>query len=244
MKILFFDIENVMRPEHIFHPGKRGSFGGRAAGFCADLAYVLVFGYKWLGDKKSQSIYMTKKQMKDNPFDDQVVLEQAYQIMQQADVIVSWYGKGHDFPFLNSRMAQLGLYMDPKIVHLDLYNTAKSKLRLSSNRLDKAAEFFNLPMKFKVAKTLWPDCWAGKHESLVEMADYCRQDCDVLEGVYHKLIPLGVSLPNLTRSDRECPSCGAIALIGNGYRLTQTARYHRLRCSSCGSHTKGEKVDD
>ena len=103
LKILFMDLENIVQPKYIFHPGQRGKFG-RAAGFCSDLAYILVFGYKWLGHPP-QAMYMNKKQMKENPFTDIHFLERAKEVMDQADVVVTWYGKGHDVPLLNSRLS-------------------------------------------------------------------------------------------------------------------------------------------
>lgn len=244
LKILFFDLENVMRPENIFHPGKRSRMGGRAAGFCSNLAYMLVFGYKWLG-QPAKSFQLTKAEMKKDALTDLPLLPKAYGVMNEADVVVTWYGKGHDFPFLNSRLAQNGMYLDVKTNHLDLYDVAKKHLRLSSNRLDAVAEYFGLPMKMKVSPLLWADCWAGKHSSLLEMAEYCRQDCEVLAAVYDRLLPFVTTLPKLGKyGDRECPSCSEHSLMSNGYRVTKSSRYLRLRCSKCGSHTIGDKINE
>lgn len=243
MKILFLDLENVVHPRHIFHPGKRGKFG-RAAGFCSDLAYILVFGYMWLGEKP-KAVYMTKKQMKEDPVTDTHILMQAKAIMEQADVLVTWYGKGHDFPFLVSRLARIGEYLDTEIKHIDLYDIAKKKLRLSSNRLDAVATFFGVENKTKVSHALWPATWAGDHKALLEMADYCKQDVLVLSQVYEKMLGLGLPLPDLAAHSKKqiCPSCGGSKLHGNGYRVTKTRRYKRLRCADCGAHHKGDKVD-
>lgn len=244
LKILFMDLENVVQPRHIFHPGQRGKFG-RAAGFCSDLAYILVFGYKWLG-QPSQSLQMTKKQMKENPLTDTYLLEHAKEIMDSADVVVTWYGRGHDVPFLASRLAKHGMFLDPKIKHIDLFDVAKRKLRLSSNRLDNVASFFGVENKTKVSHQLWPDTWAGNHNSLLEMAAYCRQDVEVLSQVYDKMLGLGLPLPDVARHkglETGCPSCGSAKLYGNGYRVTKTKRYRRLRCDDCGAHTTGEIVE-
>ena len=247
-KILFLDLENVARPEHIFHPGKRSKFGGRANGFCADLAYILVFGYKWYGEKP-QSITLTREEWKKDRFDDTPILLKAKEIVDEADVVITWYGSGHDMPFLNSRLARIGKFVDPGTKHVDLYRVANSKLRLSSNRLDSAAKFFDLEQKMQISKLLWPDCWAGKYASLKEMAKYCEQDCEVLSNVYDKMLGLGISLPNIGKlignTDKlACPSCGHSALFNNGTRVTKEKRYHRLLCRHCGSSTKGKEIKD
>lgn len=240
MKILFMDLENLQRPEHIFHPGKRGRFSSRAAGFCADLAYILVFGYKWLGDKKAHSIQATKKDFKSNPLTDETFLQEIFEVMNQADVVVTWYGSGHDFPFLTTRLAKHGMYLDQKTCHLDLFKTAGKHLRLSSNSLNSVAKFFGLAQKIEIDKCMWSDCWMGKYDSLMVMAEYCRQDVEVLEQVYHKLIPLGTALPN--RPGEGCHTCGGTALQKNGYRVTKTHRYVRMRCTKCGASQKGERI--
>jgi len=240
------DLENVMRPEHIFHRGKPGKFG-RAAGFCSDLAYILVFGYKWLGEDP-KSITLSKAQFKKDPYDDRPILEAAFEIMSQADVVITWYGSGHDVPFLATRLSQQGIYLDPSIKHIDLYQVASKKMRLSSNSLDNTAKFFGLPQKTKVSPKLWADCWAGNYDSLQEMARYCEQDCEVLSTVFEKMKPLGIKLPHIGKHlgkdpARTCEVCGSESLIGNGYRVTKMKRYRRLRCTQCGSHKKGEQVE-
>lgn len=245
LKILFMDLENVMRPEHIFHPGKRGKFG-RQAGFCADLAYILVFGYKWLGEQAS-SLHATKLQFKKNPLTDEAILLPSLDIMNQADVVVTWYGSGHDFGFLQSRLAQLGHYLDPRMKHIDLYKVASKHLRLSSNSLNNVAKFFGLEEKTKVSPKLWADCWAGNYDSLKEMAAYCEQDCEVLANVYEKMLALGINLPHVGRhkdpdAKLSCPSCGSNEYIGKGRRVTRLRKYQRLSCKRCGTSFKGEEI--
>lgn len=243
MKILFMDLENIAKPENLFHPGKKSRFGDRQAGFCADLSYILVFGYKWLG-AEAQSIHLTKEEFEENPHTDRPILEKALKVMDQADLLVTWYGKGHDFPYLASRLAQSGLYLDASTQHLDLMDVAKKRLRLSSNSMNAAASFFGLPKKMYVSPKLWVDCWAGKYQALEDMATYCRQDCNVLEDLYTKMIGLGVSIPDAAKISgiEGCPSCGSSRITGKGYRVTKVRKYQRLQCLECGSSFKGKVV--
>jgi hypothetical protein len=246
LNILFMDLENIMRPEHIFHPGKRSRFGGRQAGFCADLAYILVFGYKWLG-QEAESIHLTKRQFKKNPLTDEPLLKPSLDIMEKADVVVTWYGSGHDVPFLNTRLAQQGLFLDPKIRHIDLFRVASKHLRLSSNSLNNTSKYFGVEQKTNISPKLWADCWAGNHDSLLEMASYCEQDCEVLSQVYNKMLGLGINLPHVGRhldpnALLSCPSCGASDYTGKGRRVTRLKTYQRLICKNCGTSYKGEEL--
>lgn len=245
LKVLFFDIENITRPELLFHPGKRSKFGGRQAGFCTDLAYVLVFGYQWLGDDKPQAIHATADEFYEDPLTDDHILTKIYHVLSEADVIVTYYGAKHDYPFLLARLARAGQYLDPSIKHVDVFNYVSRKLNLSSSSLDSAAKFFGLESKTKVSHKLWVDCWSGKYESLVEMADYCKQDVTVLKNVYHKMTPLmpAIHRPVVDKSasdGRECGTCGEHALRRKGRRITKTRIYQRLVCTKCGTNCIGE----
>lgn len=246
LKILFFDLENVQRPEHIFHPGQRGKFG-RSAGFCADLSTILVFGYKWLGEPAQSIQAPNRKEFKKDPMNDEYILRKAFEVMNEADVVITWYGSGHDLPFLNTRLSQLGLYLDPKIKHIDLYKTARSKMRMSSNSLNAVAKFFGVEEKTKVSMQLWADCWQGNYDSLMTMAAYCRQDCNVLESVYFHIRPFGTLMPHVGKfmgkePTTSCHLCGGEHLIGNGQRVAGNRRYRRMRCKDCGGSQIGAEI--
>lgn len=246
IKILLMDLENVQLPQYMFHRGSQSKFNSRPAGFCADLAYILVFGYKWLGEP-AQSIQLTKQEFKLNHLSDDAILLKAKEIMDEADVIVTWYGKGHDLPFLASRLLRHGLYLDHKKPHIDLHQVAKKTLRLSSYSMDSVAKFLGLPKKSSISPAVWAACWAGKYEALEEMASYCRQDCTVLENIYHKLIGLGTGIPHVGKhlglgSLESCPSCGSQKITGKGRRVTKLKTYKRLICIDCGTSFKGEEI--
>lgn len=239
MKILYLDLENIQRPEHIFHPGARSKFGGRAAGFCADLAYVLCFGYKWAGDKKASCLIAKKADFKKDPFDDKKLLLAAKEIIDQADIVVTWYGSGHDMPFLLTRMMAHGISIDHKIKHIDLYKIAKKELRLSSNRLNSAAKFFGLEEKIDIDKIHWPKCWQGDYSSLVTMGEYCAQDVEVLEQVANALGQL-VPWPSpkkiaKIKDPTACSTCLSTNTQHRGFRVTKVRKVQRFQCQDCGS---------
>lgn len=242
LKILFFDIENIAKPQHVFHPGKRSKFGGRQAGFCSDLAYVLVFGYQWLGDARPSAIYATEEEFQLDPITDAYILPKIFTILSEADVVVTYYGSKHDYPFLLARLAQMGLHLDPSIKHVDVFNYVARKLNLSSSSLDSAAKFFGLESKTKVSHSLWVDCWSGIHKSLVEMADYCKQDVAVLKSVYHRMTPLMPAIFRPSQNARQCGTCGEHALQYRGIRVTRSRTYRRLTCRECGTSVIGEIV--
>ena len=248
-KILFMDLENVQHMQHIFHPGNLAR--KRAAGFCTDLAYILVFGYKWLG-QPAQYILPDMKQFKRIPHDineiDKTLCAKALEIMHEADMVITWYGSGHDWGFLTGRSIKHGMVLAPNIIHLDLYKVASKQMNVSSNRLDNIAKILGCEMKTKVSNILWPRCWMGDKEALLEMGSYCKQDVNVLEQVYLKMRPLIKNHPHIgaiSHGDKSlCRTCGSGRYRENGtYALTSGTLYKRLKCLDCQASFKGWRID-
>jgi DNA polymerase elongation subunit (family B) len=245
-KILFLDIENIARPENIFRTSGKWQ---RPAGFSSDLAYILCFGYKWLHEPEAKCILKDKKLFKSNPIGDAELMQPIYDVIKEADVVVSWYGAGHDMPFTTARLAASGLYLDRKIPHLDLYKTAKSAFSMSSNRLDAVAEFLGAERKDKISYANWPMTWAGDWDAYKLIADYCEQDVLVLESLYHKMLPLVTNHPNMVKPKSfkepcgQCTKCGSTNVIKAGFWIANQATYQKYACKNCHSHVKGEKVD-
>lgn len=246
LRILLFDIENIHLPKHIFNSGKPSRFASRPAGFCADLAYILVFGYKWLGSKKAEYIIPSKKEFKQNHLTDEYILNKIYDILNEADVVMTWYGSVHDFRFVTARLAQQGKYLDQRIKHVDLHKTAKTVLPLSSNRLNAVAQFFGKELKTDISHEIWAKTWQGDYSALVEMAEYCKQDVEVLEQVYHALKPLVDNMPHVRKyvsADGviSCPLCESPNVHNRGRRVTKVYNIKRLQCQDCAGWFDGEK---
>src|SRR3990167_2779890 len=68
----------------------------------ADLGFVIVFGYKWLGEKSAHVLTINKKDLQ--KFDDRELLVRVSKLLQQADVVVTHYGSNFDKKFLQGRL--------------------------------------------------------------------------------------------------------------------------------------------
>lgn len=250
-KILFLDIENVAYPENIFNTYGKYRTG---AGFFPDKGYILVFGYKWLGDDEARSVIRSKKSFKIDPesesklcVGDDEILEEIHSIINQADIVVTYYGKGHDMPFINGRLLRKGLYLNPNIKHIDLYRTVKSAMRLSSHRLDNVAAFLGTDRKEKVSYALWPRTWAGDYDALLDMAHYCRGDVTALEGPFNALLPFMKDLPTMNVRTKfnltSCPKCSSTNTTKAGFWVAANKTHQAYRCKNCSSTVKGEVID-
>lgn len=85
----------------------------------------------------------------------------------------------------------------------------------------------------------------GDPDALAQMREYNKQDVDVTEKVYLKLLGYIQNHPNLNLwPDKDiagkmidspcCPNCGSDNSISHGYRTSMTGRYQRRQCKNCG----------
>lgn len=250
-KIVIFDLETLPDPEAVYDRlPSIGAWPGRT--FKAELHTILSFGYKLLGDKEAKCI--NSWDVSDNPTDDSGVVQMAYDMLHDADEIVTHNGKSFDVKVLNTRLMYYGMPpLDPKIKHVDTKIVLKSKLSLYSNSLKEAAKFFGVSDKMH-----WDDKWAtwkrfafgrDTEADRVTMDMYCKQDVDVLEEIYMKTRSLhGNASVNKQQWKTDlalaCPTCGSDNIHRNGTRRSVKHKYRRYLCNNCGSSFKGGKIDE
>lgn len=215
----------------------------------ADFGSVLSFGYKWLGEPQNTtkiiSIQDTNGVCKsceriENPSNDKALLEQIYPIYASADGVITWYGKGFDEKFLQSRYLYHRLPVLPPIYHIDGWATARSKLKIHSNRLKSVQDFFGIKDgKTALLPEMWQDARGGGIEGLSYVVKHNAKDVIVLEKAYYRLLPLISKHPNWNHftqgSVQKCPNCGGpVYYKPNDFHYTKRAINKRFRCLKCG----------
>jgi len=216
----------------------------------ADFGNMVSFGYKWAGEKKAHviSILDTNKICDDcghvDAVGDKPLVREAAKILSEADVWVTWYGKGFDEKFVTTRIMDAGLRPLPPVPHIDLYFTAKHKLKLSSNRLASVQDFLRLPTsKTPITKREWRKAQAGHVPSIRYINDHCLKDVMVLEEAYEKLKPLIRQHPRVG-AHGACDVCGSTRLHSRGSvvrrdrALRKPVTYNRVQCQECGAWGK------
>lgn len=210
----------------------------------ADFGTLLAFGYKWFDEKR---IYVPTilDFEPDSAIDDLGVVTEAHRVLGLADVIVTYYGKGFDTKFLNSKFLEHGLPILANIPHIDLFFTVKSNLSLSRKSLANFAYFANLEAtKTPVEGRLWKQAMIGDKGAIKYVKDHCRADVQLLEETYLKLRPLVRQHPRVAGPDTDrCPACGGTKAQRRGLQYTTLQKpKQRLQCTErrpsgevCGS---------
>jgi DNA polymerase elongation subunit (family B) len=237
MKVLFFDIEILNDPKKLFEFAWK-IYPGATMG--AEMSTICSFGYKWLGDKKAKCINVWDKK-KYSINDDRALLQEIRDIMVEADIIVSFYGKKFDIKHIDARLDHHGLRALPpfKGHHLDLHELAKRRYKLSFKRLDNLADFLRCGTKKLKHEgfSLWDKSWNLDKKAQKTMSAYCAQDVEVLAKVYDKMqsiITFPITQKKSELPAEKCEHCGSKHFVKNGTRRSATGVVQMRFCGNCG----------
>lgn len=233
VKILFLDIETAphkvytfqlwnayMAPDHMIEP-----------------SYTLCWAAKWFG--KSQILFDSIE--RSSPKE---MLKGIWKLLDEADIVVHFYGKKFDIPTLNKEFINYGLVPPSPYKQIDLKDIAAKVFKFASNKLEFVAKFLKVGCKIKTDFDLWLDVMEGKKDAWQKMKTYNKQDTNLLEKVYLKMRPWIPNHPNLASyaEDMVCPTCGGSHYIGRGYYYLAINKYHKYQCKDCFRYFRGNKL--
>ena len=200
---------------------------------------VLSWSAKWLGDPPSKTMYEDQRNAK-NVRDDRKLLKRIWELLDEADVVITQNGRRFDSKKLNARFIQNGMQPPSSYRHIDTLVISKKVFAFTSNKLEYLSN--NLATRFKKLKTkqfpgflLWSECLKKNKAAFKEMEAYNQMDVLALEEVYMRLAPWdnSVNLMVLNEDDIVC-SCGSIDFRHKGYKYTNSGKFLRVKCKSCG----------
>lgn len=207
--------------------------------------YVFGFGYMWHNNAST-----TMENYKPGPIQwvQENIAEASYDLLCEADIVVTWNGDKFDIPHLNTEMAKKNLTWPSSSKSVDVYRTVRRRLALESNKLDYSARIFLGEQKIKTDYSLWQGCMAGDELSIRKMARYCRRDVKLTDQLYVKFLSLVKNHPNvgLWLSGRCCPACGSPAVQKRGVERLVSMTYQRWWCVDCGKWSRsarGERIE-
>lgn len=123
--------------------------------------------------------------------EDKAVVIALVEDMQKFDRLVTYYGARFDIPYIRTRAMITNVEFPPfgSILHKDLYDVIKRKMRLSSNRLENACrQLLGKTEKTRFDGRYWRAGSRGDKKSLEFILDHNRKDVLDLEKLYNKTI--------------------------------------------------------
>lgn len=196
---------------------------------------LLCFCARWIGEKGTMFFSEWEHGSKEMAY-------QAYQLLNEADAVITYNGDKYDIPKLRGHILLHGFRDVPPITSIDLIKTIK-KLGFVMNRLAYIGPLLNAGKKLKhEGFQLWRSVLEGDPKAMKRMEKYCVQDVRVLVNLYDKVKPFILNHPHLGDNRGECGSCGSNHLQQRGWRRTKLFKVQRLQCQSCGSWSTGTRM--
>jgi len=233
MKILLLDIETSPHSVYAWGLFKQNISLSQVK----DTSRVLCSAYKWLGERKTNFT---------SEWTDGVdgMLEKMYNVIEEADAIVTYNGNRFDLPTLNKEFLLTGYRPPAPYKSVDLYRTVKNKFRFASNKLDHVAQQLGLGSKTDhYGFQMWLDVMDGNKRAQKLMETYNKQDVVLLEKVYDIVLPWIANHPNRSHHSGSavCPNCGSKSLQHRGFAITAVGRQQRYQCQDCGKWSKASE---
>ena len=200
---------------------------------------VLCWAAKWYGEEWAyhSSTHLTSKRK---------MLQEMYDMLNEADAVVTYNGNGFDLKILNKEFALMGWAPPAPYKSIDLLKTVRKQFRFTSNKLNYVAQQFKLGKKAEHrGHQLWLDCMAGDEDAWLEMEEYNLQDVWLLEDLYTVLLPWITNHPNRSAFDDKlcCTNCGSTRYQLRGWAHTKMLKYRRAQCKDCGTWIKSTKAE-
>lgn len=118
---------------------------------------------------------------------DQKVARDLKARLEEADCWVTFYGKGHDIPLINTRLLKWGVEPVNPRPHVDMFFQLKSKLRLARKSQAHFASWLDLPeKKMSVSPDTWASLGVNFDKNMKIIMTRCESDVTTLEQIYDK----------------------------------------------------------
>jgi len=211
---------------------------------------TLCYAAKWYGEDE----IVFQSRWEDGQ---EAMVRGVWKLMNEADIIVHFYGSRFDVPHLNTEFLLHGITPPRPFKQIDLKLAVGKTFYFTSNRLQFVSEALGLAGKEEhEGHGLWSKTinFLNQYDeetvldAQARMKSYNVQDTNLLEEVYEVVLPWIPGHPHghlYNGTDSGCPKCGdEVALIPDGYAYTGLSKYEQFRCPTCGEHFRsGRRID-
>jgi RNase_H superfamily len=213
---------------------------------------ILSWSAKWLHDPDDKVMYNDNRKAK-NLDDDRELLQEVWELLDQADIVITHFGEKFDIPKLFTRFAYHDMNKPSSFRQIDTKKIASTVFSFTSNKLEYLAKFLKVKHKKLtdrkfVGQDLWTGCIKGVKAAWDEMKLYNERDVIVLQEVYHRLKKWDKKI-NFDVYHNEliniCPCCEGKSFTIHKHKPfihTNTGKFDRLICVNpkCGHELKGK----
>lgn len=200
--------------------------------------FIMSFAAKWLNAPEHEVMYFD---IRETPKDDSSILGMLWQLLDEADFVLTQNGKKFDTKKANARFIMNGFPPPSSYRQIDTLTIARAKFGFTSNKLEWMTD--KLCTKYKKLKhekyvglALWTECMNGNMDAWEEMKKYNKHDILSTEELYLKMRSWKAEFNFNVFSEsleNKC-ICGSVS-FRHGVKYTNNAAYGRMNCNDCGA---------
>lgn len=221
-------------------------------------SHILSYSAMWVSDQKVFGNILSAQKIKQDfirniEHDDATtsidhnLVKELWTLLDDADVVVAYNGKGYDVKEINASFLKFGMTPPSPYKVIDPLQSAKKLFRLPFKNLDYVAKYLNVTRKVQNSgHSLWKACLLGDEKAIETMAHYNDGDIITLYEVWLKLREWdnnGVNLSLYSDTGSSCPHCSGTNVIAvpNKYVYLASSKYALFKCTNCGANLRGTK---
>lgn len=206
--------------------------------------YMLSYAAKWANSDK---IIYNDKSDSWNTEDDSMLLEEVWELLDQADIVIGHNMRKFDHKKINARFMHNDMKPPRPYRIVDTLEMAKRAFGFTSNKLayltDKLCKTYKkLDHGAFPGFEMWKQCMLGNQDAWEANFQYNSYDVLSLQELYEKLRPWDNKHPNINTYYSDVAvrcTCGSEDLKHSGYWHTNLSKFDLFRCQSCGSNIRG-----
>jgi hypothetical protein len=169
----------------------------------------------------------------------------AWDMLDKADVIVTFNGKRFDLPHLKGEFATLGMPPPSPWRNVDLYQIARPLFGYESKSLAHLCLRLGVPGKrgrYDLAQA--EAAVSGDIRAQAALTRYNKADVRATKAAYDAMRPWITNHPHIGQSTETltCPSCGSTDLEPNGSYRAMVMEYAAYRCRHCKANVRAGHV--
>lgn len=158
------------------------TFDIEATSLNASYGRVLCACFKFQDEKKIRTVEAFRKA------DEKAALLEIRDHLEDAQIIVTWYGKMYDIPMITARMMRHGIKPPALKMHIDLKFIHAHRCATQGHRLENVAKDLALKFqKYEVEAEAWQAATDGDRPSFNRIVKHCQQDVLITEEVLDRM---------------------------------------------------------
>jgi len=209
---------------------------------------ILSYAAKWVGSGMIvENVMYNDVRFQADINDDTILLAELWELLNEADIVLTKNGDRFDIPKLNARFVMNGFPPPSHYKSIDLDKICKRHFGFTSRKLEYLSSELN--EKFKKLKhskfagyEMWKQCLARNIEAFDECKEYNKHDVLATEELYYTLAPWSDKLPSFhlysENEEWKC-NCGNTKVKHVGYAYTALSKFDKYQCTACNKNIRG-----